>query len=70
MFGDQIPPPDPSAPAPWPHNTRKTSVEKLEAARLLANEMIRVAAREPAQCTHEAAIVWAERLHRVLDGDF
>lgn len=58
-------------PRPSPsQDTRKTSAEKLEKLRELMNEMMVVAAREPQNAAFQKLAWFAERGHRVLDGDF
>ncbi len=58
-------------PAPSPRqDTRRTSPEKLERLRELMNEMVRVAARHPNDEAMQALSMFAERGHRLLDGDF
>lgn len=49
-------------------DTRKTSVEKLEQARELANEMLRAASRNPNDAAMQQLARYGERLHRILDG--
>lgn len=51
-------------------DTRKTSAEKLEALRVLANEMLAVAAREPSNEAMQKLARFGERMHRVLDGEY
>lgn len=51
-------------------DTRKTSVEKLEKMRELANEMIRVGAREPKDEAMQKLVRFGEQAHRILDGDW
>jgi hypothetical protein len=58
------------AVSPPRQDTRRTSVEKLEALRELANEMTRVAAREPQNEAMQKLSWYSERVHRLLDGDF
>lgn len=57
-------------PTPPAYDTRKTSPEKLTKLRELMNEMLAVAAREPNNEAFQKLAVFAERGHRVLDGDF
>lgn len=51
-------------------DTRKTSPEKLEASRELANDMAREAAREPNNEAMQKLARYSERLHRILDGEW
>lgn len=51
-------------------DTRKTAPEKLTKLRELANEMTVVAAREPNNEAFKKLAWYAERVHRVLDGDW
>lgn len=52
------------------YDSRRTSFEKLSAARALANDMIRVGASEPNDVAMKKLVIFGERLHRILDGDF
>jgi hypothetical protein len=51
-------------------DTRKTSAEKLEKLRELANEMTTVAAREPSDVAFQKLAWFAEKMQRVLDGEW
>ncbi len=56
--------------SPPRQDTRKTSAEKLEKLRELANEMTRVAAREPQNEAFQKLAWFSERMHRALDGEW
>lgn len=51
-------------------DVRKTSPEKLEKLRELANDMARVASREPNNEAFQKLAWFAEQAHRILDGDW
>lgn len=58
-------------PAPSPRqDTRRTSAEKLEKLRELMNEMLRIGAREPDNEAMKQLVMFGERGHRVLDGEW
>lgn len=58
-------------PQPSPsRDTRKTSAEKLTKLRELANEMSTVAARDPENPAAKKLGWYADRMNRVLDGEW
>lgn len=51
-------------------DTRKTSAEKLERLRIIADDMLRVAAREPDNEALRQLSTFSTKIHAVLDGEF
>lgn len=52
------------------YDTRRTSAEKLSRVREIANEMLAAGSREPNNETMQKIMIYAEKIHRSLDGGF